>query len=174
MSRNIVTASKRTRVSNAVVAGTSAINTTILDMQGFESVIGECCLGTLTATQTTALKAQAGNVANGSDMADLAGAVTPNAADADSNKVLVLEVVKPTNFRYVRFVVVRGTANAVIDSVVATQFCSHKQPESDDPATVSKTLLSIDPEYANAALTVTTTTYPGTTTAVTSTSRTSS
>jgi len=174
MSRNVVSSSKRTRVSNAVAAGTSVINTTVLDMQGFESAVGVCSLGALTATQVTQLKAQAGNKLDGSDMADLAGAITPQAADGDSNKALVLEVVKPTGFRYLRFVVVRGTANAAIDSVVATQYHSHKQPESDDAATVSKTLISIDPEYANEALTVMTTTYPGTTTAVASTARTSS
>jgi hypothetical protein len=172
--KNVVLSSKRTRVSNAVAAGTAAVNCSILDMQGFESVVGVCSLNALTASQVTSIKAQAGNAANGSDMADLAGAVTPAAADADGNKLLVLEVVKPTNFRYLRFVINRGTANAQIDGVVATQYFSHKPPESDDATTVSKTLLSIDPEYANAALTVTTTTYNTSTTAIASTARTSS
>ena len=171
---NVVLSSKRTRVSNAVAAGTTAIDCATLDMQGFESVVGECALGALTATQVTALKAQAGNKSDSSDMADLAGAVTAAAADADGNKLLVLEVVKPTNFRYVRFVVSRGTANAVIDSVVATQFFSHKPPESDDATTVSATTLSVDPEYVTTGVTVTTTTYGTSSTAIASTARTSS
>ena len=169
--KNVVLNSKRTRVVNSTAAGTTAINGSILDMQGFETVVGECLLGALTATQVTSLKAQAGNLANGSDMADLAGAVTANAADADSNKLLVLEVVKPTAFRYLRFVVNRGTANAAVDGVVATQYATHKGPESDDATTVSSTVVSVDPEYSNAQLTVTTTTYGSSTTKVATTAR---
>ena len=154
--------SKTTRVSNAVAAGLTAVNCTILDMQGYESVLGVCALNTLTATQVTNLKAQAGNVANGSDMADLAGAITSNAADADSNKLLMLEVIKPTGFRYLRFVVDRGTANAAIDSVVATQFTTHKAPTTQDTATVSQSTVSVDPEYTNSQLSTSTTTINGT------------
>jgi hypothetical protein len=154
--------SKTTRVSNAVAAGTSAVNCTILDMQGFEGVLGICSLNTLVATQVTSLKAQAGNQANGSDMADLAGAITSNAADADSNKLLMLEVIKPTGFRYLRFVVNRGTANATIDSVTATQFSTHKAPTTQDATTVSQSTVSIDPEYSNSQLSTSTTTINST------------
>lgn len=158
------------RVSNAVVAGTSSVNCTHVDMQGFERVLGICSLNTLTASQVTMLKAQAGNAADDSDMADLAGATTAAAADADSNKTLLLEVVKPTNFRYLRFVVVRGTANAAIDGVVSIKTVTHKGPESQGP-TVSQALVSVDPEYSNSQLTVTTGTYGNSTTQVATTSR---
>lgn len=171
---NIVTASKRTRCVNATAAGTTNVNGPVLDMQGFDSVVFEACFGALTAGQVTKIKAQAGNKADGSDMADLAGAETVAMADADSNKMLVLEVFRMTNLRYIRVVVERGTANAVIDSVVATQYHSHKQPESDDASTVSTTLLSVDPQYSNSALTVTTATYGNSTTKVATTARTSS
>lgn len=154
--------SKTTRVSNAVAAGTTAVNCTVLDMQGFETVMGVCCLNTLTATQVTNLKAQAGNAANGSDMADLVGAVTSNAADADSNKMLILEVVKPTNHRYLRFVVDRGTANAAIDSVVATQYAVHKAPTTQDSSTVSQSTVSIDPEVSTTGVTTSTVTVNST------------
>lgn len=163
--------SKTTRVSNAVAAGTTAVNCTVLDMQGFESVLGICALNTLTATQVTSLKAQVGNAANGSDMADLVGAVTGNAADADSNKLLILEVVKPTNKRYMRFVVSRGTANAVIDSVVATQIAAHKAPTTQD-TTVSQSAVSIDGEVSTTGVTTSAVTVNGT--SVVSTYRSSS
>lgn len=159
--KNVLLSSKTTRVSNAVAAGSTNVNTTVLDMQGYESAMAVCSLNTLTATQVTKLKAQAGDLADGSDMADLAGAETAKAADADSNKLLMLEVVKPTNHRYLRFVVERATADAVIDSVTVTQFASHKQPETQD-ATVSQSTVSIDPETNTTGLSTLTKTINGT------------
>ena len=99
---------KSTRPINSTAAGTSAVNGSVIDMTGFNAVRFTAVLGTLTATQVTALKAQQGNAANGSDMADIAGAVTPAAADADSNKLLMLDVnVSKITKRYVRPVVTR-------------------------------------------------------------------
>src|SRR5216683_4355068 len=115
---NELNAGKRTRVVNATAAGVTAINGTGVDMQDFDNVIFECCMGALSATQVTSLKAQ-GSPDN-AVWTDITGAVTANANDADSNKILQLEVVRPQQ-RYVRCVVNRGTANAVIDSVVAVQ-----------------------------------------------------
>jgi hypothetical protein len=133
---NVYPASKRTRVLNAVAAGTTTQNGSVLDMEGFESVVFDAMFGALTGTQVTFIKAQAGNAANGSDMADLAGTKVGPLADTDGNKMLTLEVARVPGFRYVRCVVVRGTANAVIDGVVATQYVARKQPTTDD-ATVS-------------------------------------
>jgi hypothetical protein len=170
---NIVLATKRTRVINATAAGTTNINGTILDMLGFEGAVFEASIGTLSATQQTQLKAQGGNAANGSDMADLVGAVTPVMADGDSNKMLVLEVHRPI-YRYLRCVLVRGTANAVIDSVTAFQYADRKQPESDDATTVSQTLVSIEPRYSSASFTQVTTVYAGSTTSISNTYRSAS
>lgn len=134
---NVARASKATRVSNAVAAGTTDINTTVLDMQGFESVEWVASFGALTATQVTLIKAQQGDLSDGSDAADITGAATAALADADSNKCLRLEIVRPTK-RYVRCVVDRGTANAVVDGVVAVQHHAHKQPVSDDSTVKEK------------------------------------
>jgi hypothetical protein len=51
-------------------------------------------------------------------MADLAGSLHTALADTDGNKCLVTDVFRPQK-RYVRAVVTRGTANAVIDGVIA-------------------------------------------------------
>lgn len=129
---------KVTRVSNAVAAGTSAINCTHVDMTGFDAVAHICCMGTLTASQVTSLKAQQGNAANDSDMADIASAVTANAADAHSNRMLVLDLHKSQISKlYVRAVVNRATANAVIDSVIAIQYRARSLPQAPDATTLS-------------------------------------
>jgi len=118
---------KITRALNAVAAGTTDQNGSILDMQGFDGVMFIALFGTLTATQVTSLKAQQDTDVAGGTMADLLGTNTGPLADADSNKCLVLDVYKPRE-RYVRCVVDRGTANAVIDGVIAIQYKASKRP----------------------------------------------
>jgi hypothetical protein len=122
---------KITRVMNAVAAGTTDQNSSVVDMQNWEGVLFIAFFGTLTATQVTLLKAQQGEQADGSDMADLAGTATPALADADSNKCLALDIKNPRE-RYVRAVIDRGTANAVIDGMVAIQYGPRKAPTSHD------------------------------------------
>lgn len=106
------------RSVNATAAGVTAINGTHVDMQGFDGVLFIMGVGTLSAGQVTALKAQGGAAVNDSDQADLVGAVSPNLADTDGNKMVFLDVYCPQQ-RYVRPVVLRATANAVIDFVIA-------------------------------------------------------
>ena len=132
------------RLLTATAAGATPINGNVLDMQsppGFDSVCFIACLGTLTATQVTNLKAQQGNQANGSDMADIPGAITANALDADSNKCLLLDVQKSLiSKRYVRPVVNRVTANAAVDAVLAIQYKAHNHPITQPAASVSQGL----------------------------------
>jgi hypothetical protein len=73
----------------------------VIDMSGFNAITCIAALGALTATQTTSLKIQAGNAANLSDAVDLpltdgTTCQTANAADADSNKLLVAEAILPS------------------------------------------------------------------------------
>lgn len=175
MSSNLVMRTKRSRSVNATSAGTSNVNGAVVDMVGFEGVVFTGAFGTLTSTQVTGMKVQVGNAANLSDAVDLVGASVGPLADADGNKLLVLEVHKfPVGYRYCRVVVTRGTANAVIDSVTAEQYGAHKQPESDDATTVSASLVSVEPSISNSALTSTTVTPSGTTTQLNTTARNSS
>lgn len=134
------TDTKKTRVINATAAGTTTVNGTAIDMQDFEGVEFTACIGTLTAGQQTVLKAQ--QSADGStNWTDITGAAQPPTGvmpDADSNKMLVLDVYRP-QVRYIRAVVVRATQNAVIDSVVADQYGAKKKPTTNDATTTSGT-----------------------------------
>lgn len=121
---------KVTRVLNAVAAGTSVQNGAVIDMAGWDGVILIAAFGTITATGVQGLKAQQGLAANLSDAADLAGSLT-SVPDSDSNKVAVLDIYRPQE-RYVRAVVTRGTANAVIDGVIAIQYKGRKAPAVND------------------------------------------
>ncbi len=142
---------KVTRVQNAAAAGTTNLDGTTLDMQGYDGVMFIYGVGTLTATQATKLKAGGGAASNGSDKADLAGTGTPqgaNFADGDGTKLAVLEVFRPVH-RYVTPTLVRGTANAVVDFGIAIQFKGSKTPVVNG-STVVATVLAVSPAAGTA------------------------
>lgn len=131
---NLGTQSKITRVIDATVAGTSDVNGATIDMKGFEAVCFVVLFGTITATAVTSIKVQQGAASDLSDAADLTGTSVSVAAD-DDDQVAYVEVVKPRE-RYVRVVVDRGTANAVLDGAIAIQTNPKSEPTTHDSTTV--------------------------------------
>ena len=111
---------KVTRVSNAVAAGTTDVECTGVDMTGFNSITFMAAFGTITGSAVTSVKAQASDDDGSTDTySDLEGTSITVADDTD-NKVVLLEVVKPTK-KYIRLVIDRGTQNAVVDGAFAFQ-----------------------------------------------------
>jgi len=133
MSSQMQTETKITRVLNAVTAGTTNQNTAGVDMStdgGWETVEFVPLFGALTANQVTKVKAQqSSDDASTDDYSDLTGTLTAALADGDTNKIARVEVARPAK-KWVRGVVVRGTANAVIDGVLAIQRRARKVPIS--------------------------------------------
>lgn len=173
---NLALNSKRVVVFTPQIAAATTLTSGVLDMQDFDSVIFDILLAALTAGQTKGtVTVNAGNQAGGGDMAPLGPNPILTIQDADTGKLEAIEVVKPVNFRYVQLVITRNSQAAAISSVVATFFAAHKKPTSDDATTVAQTYCVIDPEYASVSgLTTTTTTYPGSTTNIVNTYRSSS
>jgi cytochrome c-type biogenesis protein CcmH/NrfF len=147
MDNTILNSVKTTRVMNAVAAGTTLQTGTTLDMQGFEGVMFTALFGTLTASAVTGIKVQQGSASDMSDAADLLGSALA-IPEADNNKMLITEIYKPTK-RYVRCLVTRGTANAVIDGVIAQQFGARVEPPVNG-TTVSGSEYSISPAEGTA------------------------
>ena len=145
---NLSKSIKVTRALNGVVAGTTEQNGSVIDMSGFEGVQFIALFGALTATQVTSLKVQQGDASDGSDMADLAGSLHTALGDTDGNKCLVTDLFRPQK-RYVRAVVKRGTANAVIDGVIALQYSPRVEPATND-TTVKATKLLISSDEGTA------------------------
>lgn len=131
---NLSKSIKITRVNNDVSAGTSDVETAVIDMQNFEGCLFQVLFGAITSGAVTAIKAQQGNQADLSDAVDL-----PNTnvavADTDNDKLFWLDIFRPTK-RFIRLVVERGTANATIDGVVAMQYGPRVKPTVHDVATV--------------------------------------
>ena len=122
---------KVTRVMDAKAAGATAENGTTVDMQSWEGVLFVALFGALTASQVTSIKAQQ-STATSSGFADLEDTKVGPLADGDGNKALALDVKRPRE-RYVRCVVSRAAANAVIDGVIAIQYGPRKMPATHDP-----------------------------------------
>lgn len=118
---------KITRISNAVAAGTTEVLSSVLDMQGYDSVMFIVTLGDVTATSVLTLTAKS-NTANStssptpSSITDGSCTFTAGASDAD-NKLMIVDVLRPSK-RYVFASLTRTTANAVVDSITAIQYCS--------------------------------------------------
>jgi hypothetical protein len=147
---NLLKNVKIQRVMNAVAAGTSNQTSSAVDTQGFDGVMFVASFGTLTATQVTSLKAQTSSDDGASDAYDdLAGTLVGPMTDADSNKQLILDIYKPRK-RYLKAVVNRATANAVIDGVTAILYRGRKAPVTQPSASVSASEQWVSPAEGTA------------------------
>ena len=120
---------KISQVVGPTATGTTTIDGTTLDMQGYEGVL---FVGSIvSAAANNGIKAQQGQQANLSDAADLAGS---QVLSDGTKKQFVLDIYKPQE-RYVRCQVVRGTTT-VIDSVWAVQYGAEKLPVVNTSAAI--------------------------------------
>lgn len=130
------------RVQNAAAADTSDLDGTAVDMQGYDGVLFIYGVGALTAGQVTKLLAKQ-DAASGGSFTGLTGAETEALADGDGNKLLMLDVYRPTK-RYVRPTLDRGTQNAVVDFGIAILYRGAKAPVTQG-TTVAKAVLAVSP-----------------------------
>lgn len=140
MNQNLSSAIKTIRLkpdgsTYAVAAGTSDLNSDVVDMAGFEGVRFIIGFGAITSGAVTSIKVQQGQASNLSDAADLAGSAI-TVADTDDNKLAISEIYRPQE-RYVRLVTDRGTQNAVIDFLIAELYGARKKPITQDATVIS-------------------------------------
>ncbi|MDG3003242.1 hypothetical protein [Paludisphaera mucosa] len=131
-----------------VAAGATDANGKVIDTLGYESIAFAINIGTITSTAVTGLKIQSGALANGSDMADVAGSAVA-IADTQSNKVAWSAEVHRPSKRYVRVVVTRATANAVVAGGVAILGRAGYQPAAAG-ANQAATTPAVPPVLLNA------------------------
>jgi len=132
------------RLHTGAVAATSDVtDASSIDMAGWDGVCFIALLGALTASQVTKLKAYGADLDTGH--AELV-ATTAAAADADGTKLLVLDVVKPT-LRYLKPVLDRGTANAVLDGIISIRYKGSKSPVTQG-STVAASAIFASPAAA--------------------------
>ena len=112
------------RVSNAVAAGTTDINSSSVDMADYEVATFLVAFGTITATAVTSIQIDH-SVDNSAWNTVLGSKVT--IPDSASNKIAITETIRPT-LQYVRCTIDRGTANAVVDGIFAIRSSGRKVP----------------------------------------------
>lgn len=118
-------------VLNAVTAGTTEQKSSVLDMQGFDSVAFFLSLGTVSAgsVMTATIKSNTANSTSSPTPVTETGA-TATATDsggATSNGWFLLDLFRPLN-RYVFLDFTRTTANAAINCAIAIQYNSKAMP----------------------------------------------
>lgn len=110
---------KITKVADHTAAGTSAVNSTAVDMAGYEGVIFITSFGTA-ATDNSVNAAQS---EDNSSFADLAGS---KVGDTASDEDVWIDIYRPLE-RYVRLEAVR-TTSSTLESIWAIQYGGRVQP----------------------------------------------
>ncbi len=123
---------KLTRVSNAVAAGQTTINSDSVDTKAYDGCQFTVAFGAITSGAVTSIKLQGSS--DDSTWNDLAG-TSQTVADTDDNKLFIVDTVLPT-YRYQRCVVSRSTQDSVVDSIIATQYAAIDHPATHDTTTV--------------------------------------
>lgn len=112
------------RVANSAVAAQTDVNSSRVDMAGFDGVLFLVLVGTVDATGTVTATA-------GQSPTDALGTRLPSSAvslgAADDNKILVLDVRRPDE-RFVDCQVDRDVANSVIDGILAIPYAVREAP----------------------------------------------
>ena len=138
---------KISRVENAAAAGTTDLDTDVLDMTGYDAVMFVALLGD--ATSGSVLELQVfGNTANSTssptpvELTDGDVTYTAGASDAD-NKLMVADVIRPA-YRYVFARLVIDTQNCVVDGIIAIQYRSRDVPVTQGSTVLDSALIGPD------------------------------
>jgi len=137
---------KTTRVSNAVAAGATTVDSNIINTVGFSNHRFVFSIGAITAGAVLRLRLQQGNAANLSDAEDLD--LDVDWTDTDDNRLGLIECVLPSK-RYLRARVERATQNTVLDGIVCEQYNARNLPTTDDATTVKHRTVSVTPNVDN-------------------------
>ena len=134
-------------VEAAASAGQTTLTTDVVDMQGFESVAFIAYLGDVTDTSVLTLTGYTNDTADTVSPTALASPATytAGASDAD-NKLMVLDLHRPRE-RYVYATLARGTANAVLNGIVAVLYNASDMPVTQDATVIASSFLN-DPTPA--------------------------
>lgn len=145
---NLSTSVKVTLASGAAAVATTNVSGTTLDMSCFDGVMFILQAGAIT-DGNLAVKAAGGAASDGSDKSDLTGTSTA-LTNAQDNDVVILDLYRPLQ-RYITPVIVRGGATgAVVQGLIAIQYCANNKPTVQDATTVGLTKLVISPAVGTA------------------------
>lgn len=134
---NLLHDAKFIRVAAAAIAAQTDVVSDVVDTQGYESIAFIAQLGDVSDTAELALTVST-NDANSTSNATETKATATHTADASDadDKMLIVDVNKPRE-RYVFATLSRGTANAVVDGMLAILYNSNERPVDIDASVVA-------------------------------------
>lgn len=124
------------KVSNGATAGTSEVDSSILDMAGYDGVMFIVDLATVVDASVLTLNAQQNTANSTSGMATITGASATFTASTSSNKALLVDVYRPLQ-RYVRAAFTRTAQNATVNTIIAIQYKSQFRPTTLDASVIA-------------------------------------
>ena len=124
------------------VAGTTEVETSAIDMQGFNGVMFVTAIPTIDAGGLNYLQGKQGETSGGSFAILAASAVTPEV----NGDVVGLDIFQPRE-RFVKASVLRNTSSAT-ETIIALKYKGIKRPELNDATPVIKKLLQSPAEGA--------------------------
>jgi hypothetical protein len=140
---NLSNGVKITKAKAASATATTAVNSDVIDMAGYEGVLFATAIATANAGNF--IKVQQGDAADGSDAADLEGSKVVATADGQT---VWADLYRPTK-RYVRLVVTRGVTT-VVGEIYALQYESRKQVVNNNVAGTIIGELMVSPNQGTA------------------------
>lgn len=124
------------KVSNGATAGTTEVDSSILDMSGYDGVIFIVDLAAVTDASVLTLNTQQNTANQTSGMATITGASATFTASTSSNKALLVDVYRPLQ-RYVRAAFTRTAQNATVNTIIAIQYKSMFRPTTLDSSIIA-------------------------------------
>lgn len=111
---------KVTKLADATAAGTTAINSAVVDMTGYDGCLFLTSVGAVVTGGVQSIKVQQDTASGMGAAADLAGTGI-TVADDDDNQSFWLDVKRPSK-RYLRVVISRATQNSTWGEIYAIQY----------------------------------------------------
>lgn len=141
MFQNLLACTLPQRIINATAAGTTTITSSAVDTINGAGVLFVLFLGTLTATNVTTIKVQQSDDDGSTDTYDDVAGSAVASIDTQSNNMLAIDVSRPMK-RYLKLVVTRATANAVLDGAIAIQYNPTLAPPTQHSTLYAKKTLN--------------------------------
>lgn len=134
LSKNV----KYTKISNGATAGTSELDSSIIDMAGFDGAMFFVDLATVVDGSVMTLTVQQNTANSTSGMAAITGASATFTASTSSNKVLMVDVYRPLQ-EFLRVAFTRTTQNATVNSIYVIQYNARFRPTTQDSGVIAST-----------------------------------
>lgn len=136
MNTGLLEIAKIVHVNNAAAAGTTEIDSTAVDMTGFDAVCFVVDLAAVTDGSVMTLQVQQG--ATSTPTEDITGASATFTGATSSNSMLAAEAIRPTK-RYCRAKFTRTTQNAAVNCILAILYKAKTIPITKDTTMLAQT-----------------------------------